>query len=105
MAAPRTTAAQAAALLGVSVRTIQFWCANGTIPSCRVGRRVLLPPAAELVAWLERRTSGGGAEPKNVTRMSDAMEARYALIEVRRRKRAPGAGDVPQTTKKAAALG
>jgi len=55
--------AQAAVVLGVSLRTLQALTAAGDVPHCRIGRSVLYP-RAELVAWLSaktRDTIGGDA--------------------------------------------
>lgn len=46
--------AEAAAVLGVSRRTVQDWLSRGLLPCKRLGRVVLIP-VDELRAWLSRR--------------------------------------------------
>jgi len=45
-----TSRQRAAALLGISVRSLDYLIAKNELPGRRVGRRVLVPYAA-LVAW------------------------------------------------------
>ena len=47
----------AAALLGVSTRTVYVWVEMGKLPHVRVGRLVRFRPA-DLARWVEDRVSG-----------------------------------------------
>lgn len=47
---------QAAALLGISERTLWSWTKDGIIPAVRVGRLVLYP-VEQLRAWLHERSA------------------------------------------------
>jgi excisionase family DNA binding protein len=48
----------AAALLGVSTRTVYVWVERGELPHIRVGRLVRFRPA-DLARWVEDRAFGG----------------------------------------------
>jgi excisionase family DNA binding protein len=50
---PFITASEAAKRYGVSTETIRRWARRGWIQSVRIGRKILIDPAA-----LERRTGG-----------------------------------------------
>lgn len=54
------TVPEAAARLGISVRTVYEWAAAGRLPSVHVGHRVLVPVAA-LETWVADHTRGGEA--------------------------------------------
>jgi len=60
--APRPTlsVAETAELLGISRWLVQQAVQDGSLPSVRVGRRILIP-RARLLAWLEGDVLGPGA--------------------------------------------
>lgn len=60
--APRPTlsVAETAELLGISGWLVQQAVQDGSLPSVRVGRRILIP-RARLLAWLEGDVLGPGA--------------------------------------------
>jgi excisionase family DNA binding protein len=53
------TVTEAAARLGVSVRTVRRACADGTIPCTRLGPRTWSIPASSLPAVIRRRAPHG----------------------------------------------
>lgn len=53
------TVAEAAARLGVSVRTIRRACAAGEIPCTRLGPRTWMIPAASLPSTIRQRAPRG----------------------------------------------
>lgn len=49
---PLLTFAQAAQALGVGLRTVKGWAAGGTLPTVRMGRRVVRIHADDLAAFV-----------------------------------------------------
>lgn len=61
------TANEAAALLGISRRSVYRHAADGLIPSVRIGGVVRFP-AAELESWLRKRTRPAAPERPRAAR-------------------------------------
>ena len=59
---PTLSVAETADLLGISRWLVQQATHDGSLPSVRVGRRILIP-RARLLAWLEGRQDPGALIP------------------------------------------